>query len=210
VVGDSGRMQVGDWVLAIGNSLGEGIRASVGIVSRQVPFLQSPEGQILVGLIETDAAINPGNSGGPLVNLAGEVVGINTIKSIRQDVDAVGWAISMKTALPIITQLIRKGKASHPYLGVSLYTVDQGVAEQFNLPVTEGALVTSVQPGSPADRAGLREGDVIIAAEGQETPSAEAFVAAIRSSDVGEKLTMRVVRGDRELTLSATLIERPD
>ncbi len=124
-IGDSATLRVGDWVIAIGNALGQGIRATEGIVSRQGVSLQISQDETLYDLIETSAAINPGNSGGPLVNLKGEVVGITSAKVAQIGVEGMGYAISTDTATPIIQELVTKGYVTRPWLGVGLYTVDQ-------------------------------------------------------------------------------------
>ncbi len=121
-VGDSSKLRVGDWVVAIGNSLGQGISATKGIVSAMGVSV-SADTETLYDLIQTDAAINPGNSGGPLVNLAGEVIGINSIKVAQVGVEGMGYAISIKEALPIINDLVTNGYVTRPWMGVGLYTV---------------------------------------------------------------------------------------
>ncbi len=160
-VGDSAILRVGDWVVAIGNSLGMGISATKGIVSAKGVSLSVSAGQTLDDLIQTDAAINPGNSGGPLVNMAGEVIGITSVKIAQVGVEGMGYAISSNTAKPIIQQLVQKGYVVRPWLGVGLYTVDQYAVLRYNLAVDKGALVTQVAAGSPADKAGIKTGDVI-------------------------------------------------
>lgn len=209
-VGDSSEMRIGDWVVAIGNSLGQGIRATQGIVSRTGVSLQVDVDTVLYGLIETDAAINPGNSGGPLVNLAGEVIGINSVKTVQVEVEGVGYAISSQEAIPIIEQLISTGFASHPWLGVSLYPVDQYVIENFNLSIDRGVFIVEVVPGSPADQAGLKPEDVITSFAGIETTSVDDLVIGIRSASVGQEVEIVYWRDNTEYTTAATLIKRPD
>jgi len=208
-VGDSSRMRVGDWVVAIGNSLGEGIRATQGIVSRRNVSVQVDRTQVLYGLIETDAAINPGNSGGPLVNLAGEVVGITSAKLTAVEVEGTGYAISSEAAMPIIRQLINKGYASHPWLGVSLYTVDQLAITEFTLSIEEGVLVIEVVAPSPANDGGLQRADVIISFNGSDVSTVEDLVQQIRAAEVGQEVEIIYVRGNETITTYATLAERP-
>jgi len=205
-VGDSTEMGVGDCVLAIGNSLGQGIRATQGIVSRQGASV--PE-QDLYGLIETDAAINPGNSGGPLVNMAGEVIGITSVKLVQVEVEGVGYAISTEKAVPVIQQLINIGRAIHPWLGVSLYTVDEYVVERYSLAVDKGAFLVEVVANSPAGIAGLQPEDVIVGFAGKKIENVEDLIEAIRSAKVGQKVEIIYWRGEVQSTTSATLIERP-
>jgi len=208
-VGDSSKMRVGDWVVAIGNSLGEGIRATQGIISRQNVSVPVDQNQVLYGLIETDAAINPGNSGGPLVNLAGEVIGITSAKLTAVEVEGTGYAISSEAATPVIRQLIANGYASHPWLGVSLYTVDQLVIEEFNLSVKEGVFVVQVVAPSPANDGGLHMADVIISFNDSDVNTVEDLVQFIRAAEVGQEVEIIFVRGNDTITTTATLMERP-
>ncbi|MBA7677164.1 putative serine protease HtrA [subsurface metagenome] len=208
-VGDSSEMRVGDWVVAIGNALGEGTRATQGIVSRQDVSIPVDYTQMLYGLIETDAAINPGNSGGPLVNMAGEVIGITSAKLAAVEIEATGYAISTEAAMPIIQQLINTGYAIHPWLGVSLYPVDQYVVERFNLTIDRGAFVVEVVADSPAGTAGLQPDDVIVSFAGKEIDTVDDLIQAIRSAKVGQEVAITYWRGDTETTTTATLIERP-
>jgi serine protease Do len=206
--GDSDSLSVGEWVLAIGNALGEGITATEGIVSR-LDVSVDVEGNTLYGLIQTTAAINPGNSGGPLVNMSGEVMGINSVKIVASDVEGMGYAISSDAAKPIIEDLVRYGQASHPWLGVGLYSVNPSVAAAMNLTVDRGALIAELVVDSPAEAAGLRTGDVIIRFRGDEIDSVADLVQAIRASDIGEEVEIVFVRGEDTKTASVQLIERP-
>jgi len=208
-VGDSSILRIGDWVVAIGNSLGLGIRATQGIVSRTDVSLQFDASQVLYGLIETDAAINPGNSGGPLVNLAGEVIGINSVKQVQVEVEGVGYAISTEEAVPIIEQLINDGEASHPYLGVSLYPVDQYVISNFSLTIDHGVFVVTVGDNSPAAEAGLQPQDVILSFNGQEIETMDDLVIGIRSAKIGQEVEIKYWRDGEEKTTTAILVKRP-
>jgi len=208
-VGDSSNMRIGDWVVALGNSLGLGIRATQGIVSRTDVSLQVDTSQVLYGLIETDAAINPGNSGGPLVNLAGQVIGINSVKQVQVEVEGVGYAISTEEAVPIIEQLINEGEASHPYLGVSLYPVDQYVISNFSLTIDHGVFVVTVGDNSPADQAGLQPQDVILRFNGKEIATMDDLVIGIRSAMIGQEVEIVYWRNNQENTTRAMLIKRP-
>jgi serine protease Do len=152
MVGDSSRLQVGEWVIAIGNSLGQGISATKGIVSALDVSISADDGQTLYGLIQTDAAINPGNSGGPLINMSGEVIGINSIKVAQVGVEGMGYAISTQGAMPLINDLITVGYVVRPWLGVVPYQVDEYAVAQLELSVNEGILLREVILGSPADK----------------------------------------------------------
>jgi serine protease Do len=206
--GDSSSLRVGDWVLAIGNALGEGITATEGIVSR-LNVSVNVAGNTLYGLIQTTAAINPGNSGGPLVNMSGEVVGITSVKIVASGVEGMGYAISSNEAKPIIENLIRHGRVVYPWLGVAATTVDRLVAATKNLAVDRGALIVEIIANSPAALAGLRVNDVIIRFGDQEVSSVADLVRAIRNSKVGEEVQIVFVRGEDTRTTSARLTERP-
>ncbi|MFC2024892.1 S1C family serine protease [Chloroflexota bacterium] len=209
-VSDSSKLRIGDWVVAIGNALGQGIRATMGIVSSKDVSMTVDQGQTLYNLIETDAAINPGNSGGPLVDMAGEVIGITSAKIAATGVEGMGYAISTQEAMPIIQQLINTGFVVRPFLGVQgLLTVDQAVAAYFNLDINRGVLIRGIVPGGPADKAGLQAGDVITKLEDQETSTANELIRAIHSYEIGQEVKITFWRGETENTASATLTESP-
>jgi serine protease Do len=207
-IGDSTKLRVGDWLVAIGNPLGQGLRAKEGTVSGLRVSLPA-DGQTLSDLIETSAAINPGNSGGPLVNMKGEVIGITSAKIAAVGVEGMGYAISTKTAMPIIEQLIRQGYVTRPWLGVTLYTVDQYVATVNRLSVNKGVVVVYVKAGSPADQAGLRKLDVITRFKDKEVITADELIDAIHDSKVGEEVKISFVRGTETTTTYARLIQSP-
>lgn len=208
-VGDSTKLRVGDWVVAIGNPLGKGIRAKEGTISGLKVSLQVDQGQTLDDLIETSAAINPGNSGGPLVNMKGQVIGITSAKIAGVGVEGMGYAISTNAAMPIIEQLIRQGYVVRPWLGVSLYTVDRYVARINRLPVDKGAVITYVAPGSPAEKAGLKQLDVITRFKGKEVNTAQDVIEAIHSSKVGEDVEITFARDSETRTVYARLTQSP-
>jgi serine protease Do len=208
-IGDSSRLRVGDWVVAIGNALGQGIRATEGIASRKDVSIQVAPGQTLYDLIETTAAINPGNSGGPLVNLAGEVVGITSAKIATAGVEGMGYAISTETAVPIVEELIKNGYVTRPWLGVVLYTVDQFAVLRYSLAVNEGVLITEVVPNSPADKAGLEPGDVITSFAGQKITNSEQLIRAILVTGIGQKAEITFWRGNTEQSTQVMLAESP-
>jgi serine protease Do len=205
--GNSSLLSVGQWVLAIGNALGEGITASEGIVSR-LNVSVDVEGNTLYGLIQTTAAVNPGNSGGPLVSMAGEVIGITSVKIVASGVEGMGYAISSNEAKPIIEDLIRYGHVTYPGLGVGVSTVTPLLAASENLSVNRGALIAEIKADSPADIAGLREGDIIIRFGGKEINNIADLVQAIRGSEIGEEVEIVFVRGEDTITTSARLVER--
>ena len=208
-VGHSSKLQIGDWVVAIGNSLGMGTSATQGIVSALDVSLASSTGQSLLGLIQTDAAINPGNSGGPLVNEAGEVIGINSIKISQVGVEGMGYAISIDEASPIIQQLIQTGYVVRPWLGIGAATVDQTVKMSYGLAVDQGVLVTNVVDGSPASHAGLAIDDVMTAIDGKAINDLAAFIKTLYSYQIGQTIEITYYRGTTQHTTQATLAESP-
>jgi serine protease Do len=209
-VGNSDRLLVGDWVVAIGNSLGMGISATSGIVSATGVSLDVSEGQTQDDLIQTDAAINPGNSGGPLVNMAGEVIGITSVKIAQVGVEGMGYAISSNTATPIIQQLVQQGYVVRPFLGVqNLLTVDQTVAVYYSLSVDQGALIRGVMAGGPAEQAGLQAGDVIVKFDDQDVADVSDLLKVLYSSQIGQEVKITFWRGDSQSTTQVTLAERP-
>jgi len=207
--GDASKLKIGDWLVAIGNPLGLGISAKEGIVSRLGVPISVSSGQTLYDLIETSAAINPGNSGGPLVNMAGEVIGITSIKIATVGVEGMGYAISINTALPIIDDLVTIGYVIRPWLGIGLRTVDEGIATRFGLAVNQGALVIEVASNSPADEAGLEPGDVITGFEGREITNADDLIPAIRATQIGQEVEITYWRDETKYTTYTTLIESP-
>ena len=206
--GDSDLLSAGDWVIAIGNALGEGITATEGIVSR-LGVSVTTQGNTLYGLIQTTAAINQGNSGGPLVNMAAEVIGITSVKMAAIGVEGMGYAISSNSARPIIEDLVQQGYVTRPWLGVALYTMNESVATAKNLSVTEGALILEVVPDSPAEYAGLQEDDVIINFGGKEINNLGDLIQAIRDSQIGQKVEITYVRGEDTITTEIELVENP-
>ncbi len=208
-VDTGGRMRVGDWVVAIGNSLGQGISATNGIVSAMNVSLAVSEGESLENLIQTNAAINPGNSGGPLVNMSGQVIGITSAKIASVGVEGMGYAISITTAMPILQQLISKGYVIRPYLGVTVETVNAFLILRYRLAIQQGAFIDGVGQGSPADRVGLKTADVITSFNGRDITTSEGLLSAIHSSQIGQSVDIVYWRGNSKQTVSVTLIESP-
>lgn len=206
-VGDSSKLRVGDWVIALGNPLGQGLKAKEGTVSGVRVSLPIEQGQMLSDLIEVSAPINPGNSGGPLINLAGEVIGITSAKIADIGVEGLGYAISTKTAIPIIQQLITKGYVSRPYFGVATVTINQYIYTVNRLPVDRGVIITYVDPNSPAASAGLRRYDIITHFKDKEITTSEELIKMIHDSQIGESVKITYIR-DREIrTTNAKLVE---
>jgi S1-C subfamily serine protease len=196
-LGNSEALQVGDWAIAVGNPFGLDNTVTLGIVSslnRNASKLGITDKRL--DLIQTDAAINPGNSGGPLLNADGEVVGINTL--VRSGPGAgLGFAIPINRARAIVNQLLSTGRVSHPVIGVGLMPLPQ----PNSLGLSSGVVVGSLQPGGPAERGGLRQGDVILQAAGRSLKSASQLVAAVEATGVGRPLDLRILRAGSSFDL---------
>ncbi|MFC1962099.1 S1C family serine protease [Chloroflexota bacterium] len=208
-IGDSSMLRVGDWVVAIGNSLGLGISAKQGIISRLGVNIPVGQGETLYDLLETSAAINPGNSGGPLVNLAGELIGITSAKISAAGIEGMGYAISTEIAIPIIEALIKNGYVVRPWLGVGLHTVDEFTAMRYNLAVSQGVLITEVSRNSPAEKSGLEPGDVIINFAGKETTNVQELTRAIHAEKIGQTTQVTFWRENERLTTEIIPTETP-
>ena len=206
---DSCSARVGQWVVAVGNALGQGIRATEGIISRQGVSIPVAQNQTLYDLIETTAAINPGNSGGPLVNMAGEVIGITSLKIATSGVEGMGYAISTATALPIIQELVNNGYVVRPWLGVSLYTINEWVAMRYELAVDKGVLLTEVGSDTPAAKTGLEAGDIIVSLGGKEVSTVEELTRALHASEIGQPIAVTYWRGDSKYTTEVIPAESP-
>ncbi len=208
VFGDSSGLRLGEVVLAIGDPFGVGQAVTMGIVSAK--------GRASVGIvdyedfIQTDAAINPGNSGGALVNMRGELVGINTaILSKSGGYQGIGFAIPSNMARQISDMLVKDGRVKRGYMGVNIATVNQDVAKQVGLKVDHGVLVTGVAPDGPAGKAGLRDGDVIVAMDGDEVKDAGKLRNTIAMSATGRSVDLQVVRGTAKQKVTVKLAELP-
>lgn len=211
-LGDSDSLVVGDWVVAIGNALGQGISAAEGIVSK-LNVSVTVQGNTLSVLIQTTAPINPGNSGGPLVNMDGEVIGITSAKLAGLGIEGMGYAISINSAEPIIKELINKGYVEYPWLGVTTITIVPSIAAKYNLSVDKGALIIKtdnspgVFPGSPAEIAGLKEGDVIIRFNDKEIDTNRALGQVIENCDVGDEVEITYVRGTEKPKITTATLD---
>lgn len=204
-LGDSNKTKVGNWVIAIGNPYGLDHTVTVGVISakgRPVVI----DGTQYKDLIQTDASINPGNSGGPLLNLAGEVVGINT--AINAQAQGIGFAIPSSTVVQVLDQLLEKGKIVRPWLGVIMQPVTKELASYFGLDKPEGALVSSVQNNSPAQEANLQRGDIILEYNKKKITTPEDLQKAVSESKVGDKVVLLIFREGTTLYVTVTLAER--
>ena len=208
-IGDSDDINVGEWVMAIGSPFGNEQSVTTGIVSalyRSTALTSTSGTSIYVNMIQTDAAINPGNSGGALVNSEGQLIGINSlIESYSESSAGVGFAIPVNYAMKIADQILAGETPVHPYVGVTLTSVDALSALQNGSTVTEGAEVVAVTDGSPADEAGIEVGDIITMVDDTEITSADSLIIAVRTYDVGDTVTFTLVRDSTEMTVEVTL-----
>jgi len=207
--GDASQLQVGEYVLAVGNPFGLNSTVTLGIVSAvgrgHMGITQYED------FIQTDAAINPGNSGGALVNTRGELVGINTaIFSQTGGYQGVGFAVSTTMAKPIYESLVKTGKVVRGYLGIGLQDLNQDLATSFSMKDSKGALVSDVKEDSPADQAGLKQGDVIIEYQGILIEDGVALQRMVTRTPVGSKVPVKVMRDGRARDLTVRIGEQPE
>ncbi len=205
-MGDSDKLQIGEWAIAIGNPLGFQHTVTVGVISATGRKIPKPDGSgYYTNLIQTDAAINPGNSGGPLLNIYGQVIGINTAIINPTQAMNIGFAIPINTAKRFINQIIATGRVEKAYLGVYIQTVTEALAKSLGLKVTKGVYVSQVEKDSPAAKAGIKEGDVIVKLNGTIVESAEELTSLVRNYTPGTKVKVTVNRAGKEITLDVTL-----
>jgi len=214
VLGNSDNLNPGEPVIAIGSPLGRFKNTvTLGVVSATDRMLRVSENYQMEGLIQTDAAINQGNSGGPLINLAGEVVGINTLivrggSSVAAE--GLGFAIPSNMAQAIASQIIENGYVSRPFLGIRWEWITPRIAEIYDLPVDWGAYVSSVVPGTPAADAELERGDIIVKFGARELNSDNPFINALYDFQPGEKVPLTIQRGPDQIKLQIILAEQPN
>ncbi len=227
LIGDSSNLKVGESITAIGNPFGLSGSMTSGIVSQLGRLLPSGSGYSIPDVIQTDAAINPGNSGGPLLNMRGEIVGINTaIQSATGEFTGVGFAIPSQTVAKIVPTLIEKGEYKHPWIGISGRDIDPDMAEVLNLKDAIGFLVITVVEDSPASKAGLigsektidvdgvnypMGGDIILAVDGIEVRKIDDILIHLqRAKSVGDEMVLEILRDGRTTNITIVLQERPN
>ena len=226
-LGDSDAVRVGDAVVAIGNPFGLERTVTAGIVSALQREITAPNGYTIDKVIQTDARINQGNSGGPLLNARGEVIGVNSqIEPGNTGTGnlGIGFAVPSATLREVVSQIREGGKVEHAYLGVITQPIDEVLARTYRLPVEKGVIVAEVIPGSPADEAGIRDGDrsvifggqsyvlggdIVTAADGEQVASADDLRRLIAEKDPGDAMTLDIRRGESKRTVSVTLGRRP-
>jgi len=213
--GDSDNLQVGQLVVAVGSPLGFEQTVTAGIISalhRNVTAGdESGQANTLTDLIQTDAPINPGNSGGALCDSGASLIGINAIIASQSGgSEGIGFAIPIDTAKKVADDLIAGRSVSHPYIGIQGQSISNDIASQYGLPVSDGAYISGVVSGSPADEAGIKDGDIVVAADGQQVKSMDDLIAAIRKKDVGDKISLTFYEGSDKKTASVTVEEKPN
>jgi S1-C subfamily serine protease len=201
-LGDSRKIRVGQLVVAIGNPYGFQYSVTAGVVSALGRSLRSQSGRLIEDVIQTDAALNPGNSGGPLVNALGEVIGVNTATILPAQ--GLCFAISINTAQYIASKLIREGVVRRSYIGVQAQTasLQRTIARHYDLKAATGALIIGVEPNSPALKAGLQEGDVIVALAGEPVEGVDVLHPLLNEARIGVATELVVLRGSRRLNLT--------
>lgn len=207
---DDGIPEVGELAIAMGNPLGLQNSATAGIVSGLGRVLPVAGDLTLVDLIQTDAPISPGNSGGALVDRNGRVIGINVAQAGTQRAENLGFAIPSSTVVAVVEELLATGEVTRPYLGIRGATLTPQIAERFGIGVGSGAVIAAVEPGGPAEQAGLREGDVITALDGREVSGFGDLATILRDLEPGDRVTVTYVRDGAEETTELTLGEMPE
>jgi S1-C subfamily serine protease len=225
-LGNSARVEVGDPVVAIGNPFGLDRTVTSGIVSALQRQIEAPNGFAISNVIQTDAPINPGNSGGPLIDSAGDVIGVTSqIETAGGGGNVgIGFAVPINTAREVVAQLLDSGRVEHAFLGLRGATIEPQLADAVNLPVEQGVLVQEVTDGGPSDEAGIRGGDasvtldgaglrlggdIITALDGRRVSSMEDVVDIVNAADPGDRLEVTLLRGDERRTATVTLGDRP-
>lgn len=208
-LGDSDKIRVGQWAIAIGNPVGLQNTVTVGVISAINRTISTGRwgGRQYKGFIQTDAAINPGNSGGPLINIKGEVIGINT--AIYAGVQGIGFAIPINTAKRVTDDLEAHGKVIRPYLGIIIEDLTPALAEHFKIKAKEGVLISDIVKGSPAEKADLRRGDIILSIDGKKVTTAQKLTNAVLDRDVGDEVTLRINRNGEVKEVKVVLEEKP-
>ncbi|HCP15124.1 MAG TPA: peptidase S1 [Peptococcaceae bacterium] len=195
-LGDSNLVAVGDWIVAIGNPYGLDHTVTVGVISATGRPL-TIEGTLYQNLFQTDAAINPGNSGGPMLNLDGEVIGLNT--AVNASAQGIGFAIPSSTIQGVIDDLKAGNSRIRPWMGITMQDLTPDLAAYFNLDITEGVIINTVVEGAPADKAGLQRGDIILSMDGQTVSGSEQLQSLVRSRLVGDSVEIVISRDGVEM-----------
>ncbi|MCL6612093.1 MAG: trypsin-like peptidase domain-containing protein [Peptococcaceae bacterium] len=204
-LGDSDNVRVGEWAIAIGNPQGLDHTVTVGVISAKGRPITVQDRQYK-NLLQTDASINPGNSGGPLLNTRGQVIGINT--AVSASAQGIGFAIPTSTVKPVLDSLINQGKITRPWLGVYIQSLNKEIAQSLKLDRSEGAVVTSVVEGGPADNAGITHGDVIVEINNNKVANAGDLTDLVGKMQPGQKAVVGIYRGGKKMSIDVTIGEK--
>lgn len=204
-LGNSDTVRVGEWAVAIGNPQGLDHTVTVGVISAKGRPIAVQNKQYK-NLLQTDASINPGNSGGPLLNTKGEVIGINT--AVSATAQGIGFAIPTSTVKPVLDSLINQGKITRPWLGVYIQSLDQEIARQLHFNSTEGAVITSVVEGGPADNAGIAQGDILVQIDGNKVATAGDLTTTVGKKKPGDRAEVILYRNGKKLILDVLIGEK--
>lgn len=205
-LGDSNQIRAGNWVIAIGSPFGLENTVTTGVISAKERPLEI-DGRSFEHLLQTDASINPGNSGGPLLNLKGEVIGINT--AINAQAQGIGFAIPTTTVKEVIDGLMKQGRVTRPWLGVQISPVTPDIAQFLSYESSIGALIYGVVPGGPADKAGIKEGDIVLSIDGSKIESDKDLIKIMQTKKVGSQVQMEIFRGSSIIKVTVLIYERP-
>jgi len=205
-MGSSDDLMIGETVIAIGNPFGFSHTVTTGVISAIDRSIRTDD-RVFHEFIQIDASINPGNSGGPLLNINGELIGINT--AIYAKAQGIGFAIPISKTRKIISDLIAHGEVIEPWIGIIVQNIDAGLARYLNVPTKSGVLVRTVENGSPAAKAGTREGDIILALDNRKIASEDDFQSTMRNYSIGDKLNLKLRRNAESLTLSVVAGQFP-
>ena len=208
-LGDSAALRPGQLVVAVGNPYGLQHTVTAGVISALGRSLRARSGRLMDNIIQTDAALNPGNSGGPLVNARGQVVGVNTAMILGGQ--GLSFAVPINTARLVIPSLLREGRVRRSYIGIGVQDVPllRRVVRFFDLAADSGVLVVSVEPGSPASLAGVRDGDIIVGLDGQPVAGADDLHRLLIADRIGRVQALSVIRGSERVTVTVTPSESP-
>ncbi|MGQ9455833.1 MAG: S1C family serine protease [Armatimonadota bacterium] len=206
-LGSSEDLVIGETAIAIGNPFGFRNTVTVGVISALDRALDTDNGR-LDGLIQTDAAINPGNSGGPLCDIDGNVIGINT--AIISGAEGLGFALAASSIKPVVEELIKYGRVRHGWIGMTFWDISQRIARQLGLDTTDGALVAEVYRDGPADKAGIKPGDVVLEANGNKIASVADMQDVLRKARAGDVMLLRIWRRGQGLSFKVKLVDVPE
>ncbi len=209
-LGDSDALRVGQLVVAMGNPFGLQATVTTGVVSALRRTLRATTGRLIEDIVQTDAALNPGNSGGALLDSRSRVIGVNT--AIIAGANATGFAVPINTAKRVIPDLLREGRVVRGYLGLAGQTVpfSRAAAAQYGVAAPAGIQVVQIVPGGPADKAGLRAGDLILSVDGKDAPSVDAIHRILDGNSIGREATLRIVRQGSIIAARIMPTRRPD